>query len=74
MSWVARRRLLLAMAEIEPGWGCVRLVGDRHIGRVLMGRKYGHQPGLYLAGRPVCQFLDGRFAADQKHRTTELPK
>ncbi len=74
MNWYERRSALLVMAATAPGWGCVRLPGETHIGRILMHRQYQAKAGFYRCGTSAYSYLAAQFAADQKRRTMALPK
>ncbi len=78
MTYIERRSLLISMAVNLDGWGCVRRVHDRHIGRVLMiGKRIGprfYRSGLYPAGTPDYTALSHFLGARQRRDTKELPK
>lgn len=74
MNWYQRRAFLLKLAMIEPGWGCVRLMGERHIGRVLMFPKAGYRSGFWPKGEETYLMLAAIYGAAQKARTLALPK
>jgi hypothetical protein len=74
VTWYDRRTVLLKMAMTEPGWGCVRRVGERHIGRIQMIRKYGQRPGFHPVGSSGYAALAISTAQRQKSITMRLPK
>jgi hypothetical protein len=74
VTWYERRAIVLKMAETEPGWGCVRLVHERHIGRVQMVRKYGQRAGFHPVGSSGYAALAISTAQRQKSITMRLPK
>ena len=74
MSWYLRHEIAITAALTLGGWGFVRLPGERHIGRVIIGRKYGHDAGFYPTTHHKAGEIERDFAAAQKARTTALPK
>lgn len=74
MTWYERRAVLIEAAVTEPGWGCVRRVGKRHIGRVLMVNRYGHRAGFYPINSAGYAALAMSTAQRQKSITMRLPK
>jgi hypothetical protein len=74
MTWVERRAQLLATAVDEPGWGCVRRAGDRHIGRVVMVRERQWRAGFYRTDHALYAALAHYFGAKQRKATRELPR
>jgi hypothetical protein len=72
MSWTERRSILVKMAETEPGWGCVRIVHERHVGRVLMTRKYGHRSGFYAVGTREYEMINTSSASWQRAQTSRM--
>ncbi len=74
MTWYQRRTEVLKMAETEPGWGCVRLVHERSIGRVVMTRQRGWRAGFYPLASADYSALGHFFGAKQRKQTRELPK
>ncbi len=78
MTWTERRTFLLKAAETEPGWGCVKMVHERNVGRVVMtGTRIGprwYRPGFYPVGAPEYVALGHYLGAKQRKTTKELPK
>lgn len=74
MTWYDRRAILLTMAQTEPGWGCVKLVDERHIGRVVITRTRGWKHGLYRTSDAQYAALNHFYAAKQRALTKSLPK
>ena len=74
LNWYLRREIAITAALTLDGWGCVRLPGERHIGRVIIGRKHGHAAGFYPITHHKAGEIERDFAAAQKARTTALPK
>lgn len=74
MSWYQRRDAALAAAAELLGWGCVRLPGERHIGRVLMFAKPGYRAGFYPTTSSAYSVLGAALEARQVIRTRLLPK
>lgn len=73
-SWTERRALLLKVADQLTDWGCATLPGDRHVGRVCFGRKYGFPPGLYPVASSEYAMMRTSVGSFQKAQTRRLPK
>lgn len=74
MSWYERRALALQTAATLDGWDCVRLPGERHIGRMLLFKKGVWARGLHPVGSSTYAAINHMIAAQQRARTKELPK
>jgi len=72
LTYVERRALMLRFAVDLPGWGCIRLVDDRHIGRVLMTRKYGFRSGFYPVGSREYEMINTSAASRQRAQTSRM--
>lgn len=66
--------MVLKMAETEPGWGYVRLMHERHIGRVVIARVGIWAAGLHRTSDASYAALSHYFGAKQRAATKKLPK
>jgi hypothetical protein len=74
LNWYERRAFLLNAALTEPGWNCVKRIGERNIGRVVMQRKYGPwKGGFYPLTHPEFGAMERHYKAKHKKATQALP-
>jgi hypothetical protein len=75
LTYIERRALALRFADSFAGWDCLRLPSpDRHVGRVLMTRKYGFKSGFYPVGSREYGMIATSARSFQKAQTGRLPK
>lgn len=72
MSYCDRRAMAMDKAQWLDGWGCIRLSDERHVGRVLMARKYGFRPSFYPVGTPEYNMINTSATSFQRALTSRI--